>query len=233
MLFPLVDHVEGLDWSKLSDIGQAYGGVSALISTVGLFGIAASLLGQVRESRRSGIRDERQLHSEILLFAIEHPEYLQCWGTPPVRGGAKATSYRSFCNLVFLNYYSMYLSGQYDLDGIRRNIRHFFGGELGREYWRSAQPSWSGSKNKGRSRRKFLTVVEEEFLRAEAAGPPTPWVRSGVEEPASREREIRNPDTTSGGWPTLALTLSGLAVGMAGGWLVRRREHGHERTHPT
>ncbi len=68
-LFPLLDRVEAVDWSKLSNIGQAYGGISALIATVGVFGVAASLLGQVREARRAGIRDERQLHAGLLLFS--------------------------------------------------------------------------------------------------------------------------------------------------------------------
>src|SRR5690348_16775060 len=91
LLLPLLDGADGVDWTRLSNIGQAYGGVSALIATVGVFGIAASLLGQVRESRRAGIRDERQLHSGILLFAIEHPEYCQCWGGYTVEDNGKAT----------------------------------------------------------------------------------------------------------------------------------------------
>lgn len=227
LLFPLLEGANGADWSNLSNIGQAYGGVSALIATVGVFGIAASLLGQVREARRSGIRDERQLHSEILLFAIEHPEYGQCWGGYTVENDGKATSYRAFCNLVFLNYYSMYLSGQYDLDGVRRNIAHFFKGELGREYWKYSRGSWATSKEKGRRRRVFLEMVEEEFRLAEAAGPSIPWDRFGVEKP-------QNPEISRGdqiGMPPIHIglglalgALGGLALGAAGGWLIRHRE---------
>ncbi|SFW79249.1 DUF6082 family protein [Amycolatopsis australiensis] len=218
--FPLLDRIDGADWAHLSDIGQAYGGVSALIATIGVFGVAASLLGQVRESRRAGIRDERQLHSAILLFAVEHPEYLQCWGGYSVENNGKATSYRAFCNLVFLNYYSMYLSGQYDLDGVRRNIAHFFEGELGREYWKHSHESWMSGKDKGRRRRAFLNVVEQQFRRAEAGGPPTPWDRSGVEvggpPPAGPDDAVATSRVGFG------LALGGVAVGAAGGWLVRR-----------
>ena len=49
-----------LNWSRLSSIGQTYGAVSALLSSLAISGIAISLLYQARDSRTAPrARDRR------------------------------------------------------------------------------------------------------------------------------------------------------------------------------
>ncbi|WP_410590539.1 DUF6082 family protein [Amycolatopsis sp. lyj-23] len=70
----------------------------------------------------------------------------------------------------------MFLSGQYSLQGVRRNIARFFEGELEREYWAYSRDSWLSGQGGGRRRQSFLSAVEEEFHSARKAGPPADWV---------------------------------------------------------
>jgi uncharacterized membrane protein len=45
------DHGRQVDWSRLSDIGQTYGAVSAIVAAVALLGVTVSLVIQGREAK--------------------------------------------------------------------------------------------------------------------------------------------------------------------------------------
>src|SRR4051812_3253478 len=50
----------GLPWRQLADVGQAYGGASALLSAAALCGVGASLLFQRRQMRQELADIDRQ-----------------------------------------------------------------------------------------------------------------------------------------------------------------------------
>ena len=44
-----LSQLRGIDWTKLSNVGQTYGAASAILSAVALVGISLSLLVQARQ----------------------------------------------------------------------------------------------------------------------------------------------------------------------------------------
>lgn len=71
------------DWGKLSDISQAYGAVSVLLSAIALAGVALSLLYQARQARTSNEQAIRDSHLQLAMLALSDPALLQAW-SPPV-----------------------------------------------------------------------------------------------------------------------------------------------------
>lgn len=68
------------DWRRLSEIGQTYGAVSALLSTLALGGVLVSLLLQRQAARLEREQAQRALHVELMRMAIENPDLQACFG---------------------------------------------------------------------------------------------------------------------------------------------------------
>jgi hypothetical protein len=67
-----------LPWGRLADVGDAFGGASALLSAVALCGIGASLIFQRRQVRQELSDIVQQQHLEIIRLAIDNPEFISC-----------------------------------------------------------------------------------------------------------------------------------------------------------
>lgn len=65
-----------VSWPQLAEIGQAYGGVAAMISALALVGVAASLLLQWRQTRLQQMFALRQHHFDLLKLGMEQPGLL-------------------------------------------------------------------------------------------------------------------------------------------------------------
>jgi len=76
---------KGLPWQQLADIGQAYGGASALLSAAALCGVVASLLFQRRQVRQELAEMDRQQHIELMRIALEHPDGKHALSAPKAR----------------------------------------------------------------------------------------------------------------------------------------------------
>src|SRR5207249_17958 len=78
VLLPL--SATSFDWTRLGDIGQAYGAASAILAGVALIGVALSLLLQSRQHRAETISAARERHLEIVKLALKDPALAACWG---------------------------------------------------------------------------------------------------------------------------------------------------------
>jgi hypothetical protein len=61
-----------VDWARLSNVGQAYGGVSAVLSALAFCGIAVSLAFQWQQVRISQVVASRERHFELVRLTAEH-----------------------------------------------------------------------------------------------------------------------------------------------------------------
>ena len=87
LALPVLDDVGDRDWRRLSEIGQTYGAVSAVLSALALGGVAGSLALQRQPAeldRRSAKLDRelafRSVHTELLMFGIQNPDLLEMFG---------------------------------------------------------------------------------------------------------------------------------------------------------
>jgi len=162
----------GPDWVRLSNIGQTYGAVSAVVSGVALATISASLILQSRELNLSRVQMMRNYHFELIKFGIENPSLLSSWGIAfPDKSSIEDVQRSGFTNMLVVFWKTSYEAKLIDSDELRGNISTMFQGEVGRTYWHSTRDGWIERINNSRTHR-FVEIIEEEYRRARDSGPP-------------------------------------------------------------
>jgi hypothetical protein len=159
-----------LDWKRLSDIGQAYGALSAVLSAFALCGIAASLVMQRQQYRLSEAQTLRQRHYDLIKFTFEDPELKPCWGESSSESGLTEKE-AAYCNLIIDHWYMMWRIGHLSQAELHRIAASFFNGEAGRAYWAAFGNPWMSADD--RISVKFLQIFDMEFNSANSRGRPT------------------------------------------------------------
>jgi hypothetical protein len=89
-------NIHGVNWAKLSSVGQAYGTVSALLVVLGLSGVAVTVLLQVRESRHGRVQAARNRQHDLVKMAMDDPVYMAMMGP---EGNFEQRRQASYANL--------------------------------------------------------------------------------------------------------------------------------------
>ncbi|MFI7613458.1 DUF6082 family protein [Nonomuraea terrae] len=162
-------------WTLLSEVGQAYGPVAALISAAALAGVVVSVAMQARATRIAGLQALRTRHFEIARLSIENPPFTQAsgglWRGPDDDFDVQL---RFLTNQWISHWGTMYDLRQLNEVDVRRVARGLFRGEAGREYWRKIGIGHRDTAT--RRQRKFVRMFDEELRKAEAVA-PRPVVR--------------------------------------------------------
>jgi hypothetical protein len=231
---------QGVDWNRLSNIGQTYGAASAVLSALALGGVAISLVLQHRESKAAREQALRALHADLFRKALEEEIYLECWG--PIGASTDRTWYRQhiYLNLIVSHWQLMWELGALTEPHLRLAARGIFAGPLGLRFWSEAR-DLRPAVEKGRRARIFHTILEQEYQEAVARRQATTEETredndagtSGVPDtggsPASRPApgtllrtaQVQPPDR-------LAWLITGASLALAVSTLIRRsrrRQH--------
>jgi hypothetical protein len=206
-----------LPWGQLSDVGQAYGAASAVMSGLALLGVAVSLVIQQRQNRMTEEQTVRQRHFDLVRLTLNDLKFLYSWGFEPEVDYDPALV--GFGTLILTHWLMLWRIGHIDESTLRTNARAFFRGQVGRDHWRHGGDSWPA--NDGRDRR-FVHILTEEYRRAVDDGPPSvvPPQHGQPEAriPGGLAPERRSPDHVN------AVRLgSAIAAAALGGYLVGRR----------
>ena len=157
-----------VQWSHLSDMGQAYGGTSAVLSGLALAGVSASLLMQSSLNRISQLHSIRQRQFDIVKLALDNPGYLYVDGSAAISD--PDNHLKVYANL-FVSHWAMV----WDLAEMREDTLHvvasrLFESAVAREWWKVNGQSYYSS----RRRKKFVAILSDECDRAAlAARPPS------------------------------------------------------------
>jgi hypothetical protein len=158
------------DWQQLSDVGQAYGGISAVLSGLALLGIVGTVIlqsRQIRETRYLALRDQ---HQALLRLAMENPRYNEAWGNSPSPPELDR-DVTIYTNLVVNWFVTRYVVGASAAKDVRTNATYFFDGAVGRSYWSYVGKYWL-RESQGKEA-EALRIFHEEYERALRAGPPS------------------------------------------------------------
>jgi hypothetical protein len=215
------------DWTRLSEIGQTYGAVSAVLSALALGAVAVSVSIQARQAKAGQIQAVRQFHLDLIRMQLDDlPTYLPCWG-PLDLPSPMAQRRHIYTNLVF-SYGSMgYNVGEISEPWLRDMLNGMFQSESARRYWLMARGAWVASAATNRRGRRFVAIVDDEYCRADAAGPPVIADEPAVVYSASTkpEQPVTVPIQRSRRVAAGSLLL-GAGVGVLIGLALDRRQRG-------
>lgn len=156
-----------LPWSRLGDVGQAYGAISAVVSALALLVVSVSLVTQQRQNRTMEEHAVRQRHFDLVRLTMENPKYIHSWGIEPAVDYDPALL--GFGNLIVSHWLMLWRIRNIDEPALRRNARTFFAGQVGRDHWRLGGATWP---TRDRRSARFVAILNDELRKAEKAGPP-------------------------------------------------------------
>jgi hypothetical protein len=168
----------GVDWSRLSDIGQAYGAGSALLSAVALGIVVVLQRGQVRHERTWRLRE---MHVDVMKIALDEPMYAQCWG-PRMAPPHIDERLFYYVNLIVMLWFYSWESGELRDAQVQSYSAGLFESAVARDFW-AWHGSWRLAAASGR-RLRFLRIVDREYHRAVLAGPPSRRLEARRTRPA-------------------------------------------------
>nr|BFE51407.1 hypothetical protein GCM10017745_48340 [Saccharothrix mutabilis subsp. capreolus] len=100
---------------------------------------------------------------------------------------------------------------------LRDMLGGVFRGEPGRRYWASAQGSWHSRASERRRDRRFVRVVEDEYRRAIAEGPPVAGPTRTAPAPAVQTSSSSAAEPGPGLTRRRSRLAAALATATAGG----------------
>lgn len=182
----------GGDYSMIADVGQAYGGASAVVACIALFVVTASIFLQYRQLKEVRRDAAAEFAEELVLLAMENPKYRQCWGSRVTPAGVEEDLF-FYCSKVIKNWARLWDLGVIDEVRVREYLRGFFDAEIPRMFWEK-HSEWH-RRGRGRARREpFRDLVNDEYLRALRTGPPSrgrEFCEADLGDPASSRQSVR------------------------------------------
>lgn len=213
-----------INWLQLSDVGQTYGAVSALLSSLALVGIIGSLLFQSRDNQNAREQTTRTLQFELLRMAMEDPSLMTAGGAPwDLDIPSDSSSIRQF---IYVQIWTSFLGGNYTIgelpeSAVRYIAAHeLFRSEAGRNYW-AAVGQVQIVNSRGR-RKEFFHILDDEYKKA---------ISSGI--PPARPIEVRDALAESPAAPVVRSkriqqlcepVAAAAAIGILLGWFWRQKK---------
>ena len=161
-----------INWLKLSNVGQTYGAVSALLSSFALVGIAISLLYQSRDNQNAREQTTRNLQFELIRMAMGDPSLMTASGAPwDLDIPSDSSSIRQF---LYVQLWVSFLGGNFTIGELPESaVRHIAGHELfrseaGRNYW--AAVGQAQTTNSSGRRKRFFHILDDEYRKAISSG---------------------------------------------------------------
>lgn len=206
------------NWSTLSDVGQAYGGVSAILTALALIGVAASLLVQRQQADIARTQAIRAFQLQMLTLCLERPDTYY-----PLMGHEVTGTTEEARQQIFATYFLNYVHAGYSIDFFDEQslmgdvFPRFFKFDTGRAYWESMRPIWVARYFTKKSR-KYVGMLDASYERAVLAGPPILATSSST--PAGYEDRSKAREQAALG---LLIIGGGLIAGTTfGAWRGRR-----------
>jgi Family of unknown function (DUF6082) len=217
-----LEHISGINWATLSNIGQTYGAISALVSALALGGVAVSLIFQARDLRYSSEVAARTFHYDLLKLQMGDPFYMEILAAPGL--GAGLTDYDSLRTHTYVHMWVSYWEGRYKVHELSDSeLRYLAANELftsagGRHYWATTR-DFKLKYYIGRLSR-FTHIVDEQYKKAIEAGPPANIILK--KKPGSRTSDDSSQIVSK---RSIIAICAGTGAGAVAGYLLRRCLH--------
>ncbi len=202
------------NWSELSNVGQTYGAISALISSLALGGVIVSLLYQARDGRTAREQSMRTLQHQLLKMQMEDPALMNVTGAPwnlPISPDSSSIREHLYMHMWVGFWAGNYVMGEMSSEAVRVTARNeLLNSQAGRAYWAAVGQRLLDTST-GKYNR-FTRIFDEEYQNIMAKKIP---VATPVEIISCKRRkmDLRLP----------ALVGAALITGIASGRLSSRQ----------
>lgn len=171
--------------TRMSDVGQAYGGPSALLSGIAMIGVTAALVFQVRQFKTGQAIEIRKMQIELMRMLVDDPSLR------PVSPNYPGVGLQERRRAIYSNLMLKYLELGYEIGYVSREsveiqlAEQFRIDEIG-EFWLRARPLFEASAS-NRAQRDFVELVDRALTRSPTkAAQRTPTRNSGRERQSHR-----------------------------------------------
>jgi Family of unknown function (DUF6082) len=152
--------IPGINWSELSNIGQTYGAVSALLAALALVGVAASVIVQNRELRHNRWEAGRTRHFDVMRIALDNPFFSQVFSKPDISDDEDQLF--AYINLVLNHWIMMWEFGDMSEMVLRSALRDILETRVGSSYWRMYGKGWIETAETKRER-ALLQIADQVY----------------------------------------------------------------------
>ena len=160
-----------VDWQTLGSIGEAYGGISALLSGAALIGVAISIGQQSRQVRLARVQASRTLHFELIRYVIDNPKgFARYWGANSAEHQGVAGN--AYINQI-LNFVAFGLEQEtlHPLEA-RSIIKEVLSGVDGRNYWQEKRAGWLEKVGHSRQGLGFISLIDSAYAEVDPPNEP-------------------------------------------------------------
>lgn len=153
------------NWTRLSNIGQTYGAISALLAAVGLSGVAISIVIQIRESRNTRLYATHSRHYDLYRAALDDPALMEVSHSISQIPSLEKRKQAVYINLQLQFWLMLWEIGSLPEATLHGYASDLFGTEPGREYWKNFGASRKSLDTGAHGEGRFLQIVNEEYKR--------------------------------------------------------------------
>jgi hypothetical protein len=147
------------DWSRWSDVGQAFGVLSSVVAVLTLVVVVVTTRMQNRELQRSFTVGLSQLHAEILKMSIEDEELAEVW--PAFHPNLSPSRNRQYlyANIIYQFHWTSLKLKNASKEEVEGSMRYLFTSPTMRGYWAAAQHIRS-SLQPGSAEHSFAALLD-------------------------------------------------------------------------
>jgi hypothetical protein len=169
LILVIVDSLLQLRWDRLTEIGQSYTGIAALLSGAALVGVVYSIRLQTQQISIARGQAVREMQFSLLRLAMDDPSLSIMYTSDAQADSAKYR--RHVYRTQVLRYLEFaYISGELDDSRLRNAlINEIFVNPEARMQWTAVRSLWLSAHpaSSRRLHRRFLQIVDESCDAAE------------------------------------------------------------------
>jgi hypothetical protein len=158
----LVNRIVKVNWTVLSNIGQAYGLVSALVSAIALSGVAFSLILQRKQTDIAQLQTLRAMQFELIRMGYENPKLIKIWN---MHERPSYMAEHRYINLWFMYYKASYRIGAFSDSTMSRIAASSFQSERIRQWWLDDRETYAAQANNVADER-FALLIDNAYREA-------------------------------------------------------------------
>lgn len=161
-------------FAKHSNVGQFYGTISALASSLALAGVAISLLYQARAGHTAREQAIRSLQQQLIKMQMDDPALMTAMGAPwglPIPAESARIRDHLYIHMWASFWAGNYVIGELNAAAVRWVASaELFSSKAGRTYWAAVRERILNT-NEGKYLR-FARIVDEEYQKVIASNVP-------------------------------------------------------------